>query len=73
LEDGLIARYWPRIVRAALARWLCKEHHLPAWLGKVIADWPQKAEDRRQRLERKMLLEVDDRAEKRLSFAGRGE
>ncbi len=73
LEDGLIARYWPRVVRAALARWVSKERPLPAWLGKVIADWPQKAEDRRQRVERKMLLEVDDRAEKRLSFAGRGE
>jgi len=39
----------------------------------VAAHLPQIAEERRQRLERKTLFEVDDRAERRLSFAGRGE
>ncbi len=73
LQDGLIARYWPTWVRAALGWWLREGRSLPGWLGKLTAQLPQLAEERRQRMERKVLLEVDNRAEKRLSFAGRGE
>jgi len=73
LQDRLIARYWPAWVRAALGWCLRDGRHLPAWLCKLTASLPQITEERRQRLERKLLLEVDDRAEQRLSFAGRGE
>jgi preprotein translocase subunit SecA len=73
LQDALIARYWPAWARAALGWCVRSDHHLPAWLGKLLAHLPQAAEERRHRMERKLLLEVDDRAEKRLSFAGRGE
>jgi len=73
LEDGLIARYWPAWARAALSWWMRAGRRLPAWLAKLLAQLPQDAEERRQRRERRLLLEVDDRAEKRLSFAGHGE
>ena len=73
LQDALIARYWPAWARAALGWYVRGDRHLPAWLGKLLAHLPQAAEERRQRVERKLLLEVDDRAEQRLSFAGRGE
>jgi hypothetical protein len=46
---------------------------LTGWVCKLVAHLPQTAEERRERAERKVLLETDDRAEKRLSFAGRGE
>jgi preprotein translocase subunit SecA len=73
LEDGLIARYWPAWVRAILGWWIGNGNGLTGWVCKMVAHLPQTAEERRQRAERKMLLETDDRAEKRLSFAGRGE
>ena len=73
LQDVLIARYWPAWARAALAWCVRRGRYLPEWLGRLTAHLPQVFEERRQRMERKQLLEVDDRAEKRLSFAGRGE
>jgi preprotein translocase subunit SecA len=73
LQDVLIARYWPAWARTALAWCVRRGRHLPEWLGRLTAHLPQVFEERRQRIERKELLEVDDRAEKRLSFAGRGE
>jgi preprotein translocase subunit SecA len=73
LQDVLISRYWPAWARAALAWCVRRGRHLPEWLGRLTAHLPQVFEERRQRMERKQLLEVDDRAEKRLSFAGRGE
>jgi preprotein translocase subunit SecA len=73
LQDGLIARYWPLRLRQAITWCVRTRCPLPTWLGRLASHVPQIAEERRQRLERKTLLEVDDRAEKRLSFAGRGE
>jgi preprotein translocase subunit SecA len=73
LQDVLIARYWPLWTRAALAWCVRRGSHLPAWLGGLVSHLPQVAEERRERNERKLLLETDDRSEKRLSFAGRGE
>jgi hypothetical protein len=46
---------------------------LPAWLGAGVARLPQWLEERRQRGERRMLLDHDQRSERRLAFAGRGE
>jgi len=73
LQDELIARFWPLRLRQAVAWFVRTDRHIPVWLGRVAAHLPQIAEERRQRLERKTLSEVDDRAERRLSFAGRGE
>jgi preprotein translocase subunit SecA len=73
LQDELIARFWPLRVRRAVAWCVRTGRHAPVWLGRLAAHLPQIAEERRQRLERKTLSEVDDRAERRLSFAGRGE
>jgi len=73
LDDGLIARYWPAWVRAILRGWIGNSTGLTGWVCKMVAHLPQTAEERRERAERKLLLETDDRAEKRLSFAGRGE
>jgi preprotein translocase subunit SecA len=73
LEDLLIARYWPAWVRSAFSWCAQRGHRLPEWLGRLAAHLPQVSEERRQRMERKLLLAVDERAEQRLSFAGRGE
>jgi preprotein translocase subunit SecA len=73
LQDGLIARYWPLWMRRAAAGWTREAQPLPGWLGRLVAQLPQAAEEGRQRAERKQLLEADDRTEERLSFAGRGE
>ena len=73
LEDGLLARTLPAWLRAALAGIAGRKRPLPAWLGARLAWYPQKLEERRQRAERRLLLEQDERAERRLSFAGRGE
>ena len=73
LEDGLLARMLAAWLRAALAAFAARNRPLPAWLGARLAWYPQKLEERRQRAERRLLLEQDERAERRLSFAGRGE
>jgi preprotein translocase subunit SecA len=73
LQDGLIARYWPLWLRQAIAWWVREGRPLPRWLGRLIAQLPQSTEERRQRLERKVLLQHDETAERRLSFAGHGE
>jgi preprotein translocase subunit SecA len=73
LEDGLLARTLPAWLRATLARCAGRNRPLPAWLGARLAWYPQKLEERRQRAERRLLLDQDERAERRLSFAGRGE
>jgi hypothetical protein len=46
---------------------------LPARVGALLARLPQVAEERRQRAQRKLLLQQDRNSEGRLSFAGRGE
>ena len=63
LEDALIARYWPAWARLSVGRCLRPGRHLPALLAKLASHLPQIAEERRQRMERKLLLEQDDRAE----------
>jgi preprotein translocase subunit SecA len=73
LQDGLIARSWPMWLRRAIA-WPVREGHaLPVWLGRILSWLPQAGEERRQREERRTMLDVDTRADARLSFAGRGE
>jgi preprotein translocase subunit SecA len=73
LEDGLLARTYPRWLQRALRAVCGHSRALPASLGAGVARLPQWLEEARQRGERRLLLEHDERAERRLSFAGRGE
>jgi preprotein translocase subunit SecA len=71
--DGLlIGRHLPGwIVRSVTSHGGGKP--LPPWLGALLAWVPQKLEERRQRVQRRILLQQDAQIEGRLSFAGRGE
>jgi preprotein translocase subunit SecA len=73
LEDGLIVRRWPAWLRALVGPAAGSGKTMAVWLGRLIAYVPQRLEERRQRNERKALLAQDNQAERRLSFAGRGE
>jgi preprotein translocase subunit SecA len=73
LEDALLARTYPRWLMRVLRALTGHSGCLPAWLGASIARLPQGLEERRQRGERRMLLDQDQRSERRLAFAGRGE
>jgi preprotein translocase subunit SecA len=73
LEDVLLSRSYPLLLLRALRALAGHSGHLPTWLAVVVARLPQWLEERRQRGERRLLLEQDDRAERRLAFAGRGE
>jgi preprotein translocase subunit SecA len=73
VEGPLIRRHIPAwIVKFAAARGSSGQP-LPRWLGALLAWLPQKLEERRQRVQRRILLQQDARIEGRLSFAGRGE
>ena len=73
LEDSLIVQFWPRWWRSALRARASGRAALPRWAAKLVAWAPQMLEQRRQRAERKLLLEQDRHLERRLSFAGRAE
>jgi preprotein translocase subunit SecA len=73
LEDPLIVQFWPAWLRSALRARASRLGDLPAWLARLIAWVPQMREERRQRAQRKSLLQHDRHLERRLSFAGRAE
>jgi preprotein translocase subunit SecA len=73
LEDPLIVQFWPGWLRSMLRGRAAGGASLAGWLGRVIAWVPQMREERRQRNERRLLLQQDRNIERRLSFAGRGE
>ena len=73
LEDALLSKSCPAWLMRLLRVLGGHSGHLPGALGAVVAWLPQWLEERRQRGERRLLLEHDERAERRLSFAGRGE
>jgi preprotein translocase subunit SecA len=73
LQDGLLARSLPAFVRRAATAMARGRRLLPARVGTFLARLPQQAEERRQRAQRKLLLQQDRNSEGRLSFAGRGE
>ena len=73
LEDTLISRYWPAWLRAVLSPQAGSGRPLATRIGRLLAYLPQQFEERRQRNERKALLANDKQADRRLSFAGRGE
>jgi preprotein translocase subunit SecA len=73
LEDALLARSYPRWMLRLLRLVTGHSGCLPGGLATPVSRLPQWREERRQRGERRLLLEHDERAERRLSFAGRGE
>jgi len=73
LQDALLARTYPQWFIGMLRAMTGHAGCLPAWLGAGVARLPQWLEERRQRGERRMLLDHDQRSERRLAFAGRGE
>jgi preprotein translocase subunit SecA len=73
LEDPLIVQFWPRWLRSVLRGRAAAGTGLPWWLTRFVARLPQMREERRQRSERRLLLQQDRNLERRLSFAGRGE
>ena len=73
LEDPLIVQSWPRWLRSALRRRAGRPAGLSGWMARLVARLPQMREERRQRSERRLLLQHDRQLERRLSFAGRGE
>jgi len=70
LEQGLLARGWPGFLRRRLQ---ARAAPLSGLVADVLVWWPQVREERRQRAERRAMLEADRRAQQRLSFSGRGE
>jgi len=73
LEDGMMARSLPALIKRAAGALAGGKPVLPAHLGKLLARLPQTIEERRQHQQRKLLLEQDRQSERRLSFSGRGE
>jgi preprotein translocase subunit SecA len=73
LQDGLLARSLPSLVRSVATAMAGAQRLLPARVGAFLARLPQVAEERRQRAQRKLLQQQDRHSEGRLSFAGRGE
>ncbi len=73
LEDPLIVQFWPAWLRSVLRARALDRARLPGWVARLVAWAPQTREERRQRAERKLLLQQDRHLERRLSFAGRRE
>jgi preprotein translocase subunit SecA len=73
LEDPLIVQFWPAWLRSVLRTRTSGRTRLPGWVGRLVAWAPQTREERRQRAERKLLLQQDRHLDRRLSFAGRRE
>ena len=65
LDKPLIARFVPR----ALVRYVTAGgFERPQWLVRAVVTWPQRMEERRQRIERRELLKRDSHAERALTF-----
>lgn len=73
MQDGLLARTLPAALRHLALAVTGSGRLLPHRLGAFLARLPQRQEERRQRVQRRLLLKQDRSSEERLSFAGRGE
>jgi preprotein translocase subunit SecA len=73
LQDGLLARFLPALIRRVCLALAGSSRVLPSGLGRLLVLLPQSVEERRHRAQRKLLLEQDRKSEQRMSFAGRGE
>jgi len=70
LDNLLLARTLPAPLRGLLRR--CAAW-LPSVAVRAIVRWPQRAEENRQRLQRRRLTEHDERSERQLGFVGAAE
>ncbi len=70
LETTLIADSFRTPLLALLRRLAGR---LPSFAVRRIARWPQRAEEARQRVERKRLIAHDERSERQLGFGGSAE
>jgi preprotein translocase subunit SecA len=73
LEDGMLARRLPGWVRAVATSLAGRTGVVPRRMGALLTWLPQRAEERQQRVQRRLLLAQDRQTEARLSFSGRGE
>jgi preprotein translocase subunit SecA len=73
LEDGMLARRLPGWLRAIAIRLAGRKGVVPRRVGGLLTWLPQRAEERQQRAQRRLLLAQDRQTEARLSFSGRGE
>jgi preprotein translocase subunit SecA len=65
LDNALLQQGLPAFVRARLQ---AVAQHLPSWAVKALVRWPQWAEEKNQKLQRKRLMAADERTERQLSF-----
>ena len=65
LDTALLARTLPAPLRAALGRL-----NLPSPAVRLLARLPQRAEERRQRAQRRRLIDHDERCARQLGFVG---
>ncbi len=73
LEDPLLRRYLPAVLRAGLPTLWPDAQRLPAWLVRLLIAWPQRREEARQRRLRARLLQRDRQVRKWLAIGGAGE
>jgi len=69
-DQGLLARSWPEVLRRMLRR---RSAPLSGVAAALLVWWPQWCEQRRQRAQRRLMLDADRRAQQRLAFSGQGE
>ena len=65
LDKPLIARFAPRLLTRRVGRDGVAN---PGWLVRFLVTWPQRVEERRQRMERREMLKRDVHAERALTF-----
>ncbi len=70
LETALLARSLPRSLVWLLRRGVTR---LPSGAVRALARWPQRAEEIKQRTERRRLIQQDERSERQLGFGGASE
>jgi preprotein translocase subunit SecA len=63
LQTALLARAVPAALHTAVVA-------LPSWLARTLAHTLQRAEERTQRVQRRRLIEHDERSERQLGFGG---
>jgi preprotein translocase subunit SecA len=70
LDSALLAHALPAPVLALLRR---VAPVLPSWAVRALVRWPQWAEEQSQRVQRRRLIEHDERTERQLGFGGPSE
>ena len=73
LEDELVGEFYGRSLNWLVRRWSGRGAPLPGWLGAIIVNLAQVADEYRHSRIRQNLLKVDDNIGDLLAFSGRGE